>query len=148
MSDPISLAGQIGVAQGTTALDQIAPVPGTGSGQDLERLKSLVQEHALKAETTPNPPVNDVTEIAVTKAPGDAILEGIAGIKDTYETHLSSIEDRLTRMADTGSLDLGNQFSETLGLQLDIAQWSMSVMGVDNSAKAGTNTIKELSKGA
>ena len=42
---------------------------------------------------------------------------------------------------------IGNDFADTVALQLEVARWSMSVMGIDNSSKAGTNTIKELSKG-
>ena len=46
----------------------------------------------------------------------------------------------------TESAGLTN-FSEILALQIDVSKWSMSVMGVDNASKAGSNTIKELSHG-
>lgn len=146
MSEPISLTTQAAVTRAPAALPA-----GSNSPQDLDALRTAV------ANASPQPPQTiDVSSAAPQvggavessfRSPGDSILEGIAGLKDGYEESLGAIENRIERLASGDPMKIGNNFSETVALQLDIARWSMSVMGVDNSAKAGTNTIKELSKG-
>ena len=100
----------------------------------------------VNADTTVN------TEMQVggtSEAPqtlGDSVLESFASLKGGYDESLGVIESRLERLASGDPMRIGNHFAETVSLQLDVARWSMSVMGVDNSAKAGTNTVKELTK--
>ncbi len=149
MSDPISLASQATISQTVGGTSAMPSVPEVSSDTDLERLRMLVSEVASKYEqpgVDTGLGVNGTQETQM-RTPGDAILEGMSHLKDGYEASLSSIEGRLDRLASTDPMAVGNHYVETVGLQLDIAKWSMSVMGVDNSAKAGTNTVKELSKG-
>jgi hypothetical protein len=146
MSDPISFTGQAALGQAGGMLNPIDSVVQPGSGDDLNRLRSMMADMSSKNEVAASQAVNAADNVAV-RSPGDAVLEGVAKIKNGYEDHLGSIETRLERISSGNALDLGNSFSETVGLQLEVAQWSMSVMGIDNSAKAGTNTVKELSKG-
>jgi hypothetical protein len=66
--------------------------------------------------------------------------------RSEYQESVKSINHRLEGVSRNEMAGLNN-FSEILSLQVDIGKWSMSVMGVDNATKAGTNTIKELSRG-
>lgn len=148
MSSPVTIIAQAAVSQGT--LEAAAAQP--GSPQDLERLRELVSGVSSRMEAVPSPGVGDIGDIggvseSVLRSPGDAILDGISRMKQGYEQSLESIENRLGALADGDPMAIGNDFADTVALQLDVARWSMSVMGIDNSSKAGTNTIKELSKG-
>lgn len=145
MSSPVTIIAQAAVSQGT--LEAAAAQP--GSPQDLERLRELVSGVSSRMEAVPSPGVGDIGGVseAVLRSPGDAILDGISRMKQGYEQSLESIENRLGALADGDPMAIGNDFADTVALQLDVARWSMSVMGIDNSSKAGTNTIKELSKG-
>ena len=152
MSEPVSIASQAAIAQ-TTSVQPLAEAPeGISSSTDLERLRALIAEvggtqDANIAEAAAASEVQGVSQTEM-RAPGDAILEGISGLKDGYHGTLDAIENRLQVISNGDpSAALGSDFSQIMGLQLDIARWTMSVMGVDNSTKAGTNTIKELSKG-
>jgi hypothetical protein len=78
---------------------------------------------------------------------GDSILDGVAKFNTGYNDSLDNITNKLEHIASTDPLELGSNFGELMALQVEIARWTMSVMGVDNASKAGTNTIKELSKG-
>jgi len=145
MSSPVTIIAQAAVSQGT--LEAAAAQP--GSPQDLERLRELVSGVSSRMEAVPSSRVGDIGGVseAVLRSPGDAILDGISRMKQGYEQSLESIENRLGALADGDPMAIGNDFADTVALQLDVARWSMSVMGIDNSSKAGTNTIKELSKG-
>jgi hypothetical protein len=77
---------------------------------------------------------------------GDTILEGMMRFGNNYQSSLRAIEGRLQDVVKSEGSGLTN-FSEILALQIDVSKWSMSVMGVDNAAKAGANTVKELSRG-
>lgn len=141
----------------TPVLAAAAPVPAAltqtlpmtvqaSSPQDLERLRSLV------AGTQPAGENIAVTAAAQTgsgamRTFGDSILEGVARFNSGYNDSLSSITHRLEYIASTDPMKIGNDFGEIMALQVEVARWTMSVMGVDNASKAGTNTIKELSKG-
>ena len=145
MSAPVAIVSQAVVAQDSVG----SPLSTVGSSQDLERLRGLVSEVSSQMQTEPlsgGGNVGEVTDSAF-RSPGDAILDGIFQLKQGYNQSLESIETRLGHLAEGNPMAIGNDFSDTIALQLDVARWSMSVMGVDNSSKAGTNTIKELSKG-
>ncbi len=116
---------------------------------DLDRLRTLIQSTASQ---TANPlglaPVAPVgtDAVAKTRSFGDSVLESALRFGDNYKSSMSAIETRLQEVVKNDSAGLAN-FSDILALQVDVAKWSMSVMGVDNASKAGTNTIKELSRG-
>ena len=117
---------------------------------DLDRLRSLLQQTAAQT-ANPNPGVpapEAVTEVAGegTGTFGDSILQGLMSFRSGYQESVQSINHRLKGISGNEMAGLNN-FSEILSLQMDIGKWSMSVMGVDNATKAGTNTIKELSRG-
>lgn len=153
MSDPVSLAGQAAAAQ-SPLLSGLGSVPEAGSPYDLDRLRQAVTELSRdlqpggvqSGQAPPAPAVDSVSEAAI-RSPGDSILEGIVHLKDNYHDSIGAINSRLNRLSSGDPMQLGSQFSETIALQFEVAQWSMSVMGVDNSTKAGTNAVKELSKG-
>ena len=137
----------VAAAPAPAALTQ--PLPMTvqaSSPHDLERLRSLVSGTQTGENINLTPPTTQVENNGM-KTFGDSILEGVSKFNSGYNDRLSSITDKLAYIADTNSLDIGNNFAQMMGLQVEIAQWSMSVMGVDNASKAGTNTVKELSKG-
>lgn len=119
---------------------------------DLERLRALIQ---ATASQTANPngvsvsgidPAGVVAKTGTTGTFGDSILQGILRFGDSYQNSMKSIEGRLHEVAQADPSSLAN-FSDILALQIDVSKWSMSVMGVDNASKAGSNTIKELSRG-
>lgn len=121
----------------------------TFNPSDLERLRELIKSTASQ---TANPPGAAVAAAGIAPAGpakpsfGDTILHGMLRFGDHYQNSMQTIETRLQQMVKTESTGLTN-FSDILGLQIDVAKWSMSVMGVDNASKAGSNTIKELSRG-
>jgi hypothetical protein len=116
---------------------------------DLDRLRSLLQQTASQ---TANPgqtlPTSEVIAEAATapRSFGDSILDGIMRFRGEYQKSVESINTRVSQLSENETAGLNN-FSEILSLQVDVSKWSMSVMGVDNASKAGTNTIKELSRG-
>jgi hypothetical protein len=117
----------------------------------VEYLKQLVASTAPIAPAPAQAPeapgaVGAVQDTGFTSL-GDSILEGISSFNTGYHDSLHAINARLENIAETGPLKLGTDFGEILSLQIEVARWSMSVMGVDNASKAGTNTIKELSRG-
>jgi hypothetical protein len=119
---------------------------------DLDRLRELIQSAASQTAN----PLGSTPALAVSAADavgkptgrsfGDTILEGVLRFGNNYESSMHSIETRLQEVVRTESSGLTN-FSDILALQIDVSKWSMSVMGVDNASKAGSNTIKELSHG-
>ncbi|MBL9205797.1 MAG: hypothetical protein JNN01_11965 [Opitutaceae bacterium] len=121
----------------------------TFSESDLARLRELIQSAASQ---TANP--QGLTPLAdgvgavdgVKRSFGDSILEGMMRFGNNYQSSLRAIETRLQDVVKSEGTGLTN-FSEILALQIDVSKWSMSVMGVDNAAKAGANTVKELSRG-
>lgn len=134
-------------APAPTVLTQSLPmVVQASSPQDLERLRSLVAGTQPAGE---NIAVTTATETGSggMRTFGDSILEGVAKFNSGYNDSLSSITHRLEHIASTDPMKIGNDFGEIMALQVEVARWTMSVMGVDNASKAGTNTIKELSKG-
>ena len=144
---PVSLA----VPVPTTAVAPVAPaaIPAL-EATDLERLRSLLQQTAAQT-ANPNPGLpapGAVTEVTAEGARsfGDSILQGMMSFRSEYQDSVKSINQRLVGVSQNEMAGLNN-FSEILSLQVDIGKWSMSVMGVDNATKAGTNTIKELSRG-
>jgi hypothetical protein len=126
----------------------IEPAPSFNES-DLARLRELIQSAASQ---TANPqgltPATDPTGAVegVRRTFGDTILEGMMRFGNNYQSSLSAIEGRLQDVVKSEGSGLTN-FSEILALQIDVSKWSMSVMGVDNAAKAGANTVKELSRG-
>jgi hypothetical protein len=135
------------VAATPAAIEPIAAFNPT----DLEKLRQLIQSAASQ---TANPagvaPIDGTLADGVTKVGGrsfgDSILEGVLRFGNNYQSSMKSIDTRLQEVVRTESNGLSN-FSDILALQIDVAKWSMSVMGVDNASKAGANTIKELSRG-
>jgi len=132
----------------------VTPVPSGAipalEATDLERLRSLLQ-HTAAQTANPNPGLpatGAVPEVTVggTRSFGDSILQGMMSFRSEYQESVKSINHRLEGVSRNEMAGLNN-FSEILSLQVDIGKWSMSVMGVDNATKAGTNTIKELSRG-
>lgn len=119
------------------------------SASDLDRLRSLIQSTASQ---TANPAGNVAAlelAAATTGAPrslGDSILQGMLSFGDKYHQSMKLIETRVKDVVGAKGDGLNN-FADLMSLQIDVSKWSMSVTGVDNAAKAGTNTIKELSKG-
>jgi hypothetical protein len=137
----------VAAAPAPAALTQTLPMTVQASSpHDLERLRSLVSGTQTGENVNLTPPAAQVENDGM-KTFGDSILEGVSKFNSGYNDRLTSITDKLAYIADTNSLDIGNNFAQMMGLQVEIAQWSMSVMGVDNASKAGTNTVKELSKG-
>lgn len=119
---------------------------------DLDRLRELIQSTAAQ---TANPTgtataidgaLGETAVQGASRSFGDSILEGVMRFGSNYQNSMRSIETRLQDVVRSDSTGLTN-FSEILALQVDVSKWSMSVMGVDNAAKAGSNTIKELSRG-
>lgn len=129
----------------------LTPVPSSFQAEDLARLRELIQ---ATASQTANPlgvhPATPMpagpTEAVQPGGLGDSILQGILRFGDGYQKSMSTIDTRLREVTQADSNGLAN-FGEILALQVDVARWSMSVMGVDNASKAGSNTIKELSRG-
>jgi len=122
------------------------------SPTDLDRLRTLIQSTASQtANPLGVPPLVDASLAsgptpATGRSLGDSILESVFRFGNNYQNSMHSIETRLQDVVRTEGSGLTN-FSEILALQVDVSKWSMSVMGVDNASKAGSNTIKELSRG-
>lgn len=115
------------------------------SAYDVERLRNLiagVQSVAEQGNLTP--PVTQAESGGFVTL-GDSILQGVAKFNTGYNDSLEGINAKLKDISNP--LSLGDDFGKLMELQVEVARWSMSVMGVDNASKAGTNTIKELSKG-
>ncbi len=117
------------------------------SAHDLDRLRSLVAGDQPGGETISPATATAQVESAGMKTFGDSILEVVAKFNSGYNDSLSSITSKLEHISNTDATSLGNNFGQIMELQVEVARWSMSVMGVDNASKAGTNTVKELSKG-
>jgi len=126
------------------------PLPVTlqaSSAADLDRLRSLVAGVQPAGENVAvQPPVTQMEPTGF-RTLGDSILDGVAKFNSGYNDSLGNINAKLEQIAATNPLNLGTDFGEIMALQVEVARWTMSVMGVDNASKAGTNTIKELSKG-
>ncbi len=135
-------------APAPTVLTQTLPMTAqVSSAYDVDRLRALVANVQPTGENVGiNPPVNNLEQGGF-RTMGDSILDGVAKFNSGYNDSLSSITHKLDHIASTDPLQLGSNFGELMALQVEVARWSMSVMGVDNASKAGTNTIKELSKG-
>jgi hypothetical protein len=135
------------VASTAPALEPLAQF----NPSDLERLRNLIQATAAQ---TANPQGLSVTAAnaagGVTPVQGasfgDSILQGLLRFGEGYQSSMKSIEGRLQEVARADPTSLAN-FADIMALQIDVSKWSMSVMGVDNASKAGSNTIKELSRG-
>ncbi len=142
---PIAIAA---AAPAPAAFTQALPVTvQVSSAADVDRLRALVagiQPTGEKVDLTP--PTTKVDEGGF-RTMGDSILEGVAKFNTGYNDSLDNITQKLEHISSTDPLELGSNFGELMALQVEIARWTMSVMGVDNASKAGTNTIKELSKG-
>jgi hypothetical protein len=144
---PIATSTPAVAATQAAALEPVAAFNPT----DLEKLRALIQSAAAQ---TANPvgvtPIEgallDGATNVTTRSLGDSILESVLRFGNNYQSSMASIETRLQEVVRTESAGLSN-FSDILALQIDVAKWSMSVMGVDNASKAGSNTIKELSRG-
>lgn len=135
-------------APAPSVLAQPLPVdPQVSSATDLERLRSLVANVQPSGQTVQAAPAPAKIEESGFRTLGDSILSGVAKFNSGYNDSLSNITAKLEHIAATNPLDIGNNFGEVMALQVEVARWTMSVMGVDNASKAGTNTIKELSKG-
>lgn len=117
---------------------------------DLDRLRELIKNTATETANPQGvPPAADTGNPATApkvRTLGDSILEGVLRFGNNYQSSMQSIDSRLQDVVRTEGTGLTN-FSEILALQIDVSKWSMSVMGVDNASKAGSNTIKELSRG-
>jgi hypothetical protein len=149
MTPPIAAAIAAPVQTAVTQPQMLQPT-GVSPAGDLERLRALVASSAPPAgyvEAAPTPPPTVAVEQSAFRTLGDSILESISSFNSGYNQSLESINTKLDSISSTNTLDLGSNFDEIMGLQVEIARWSMSVMGVDNASKAGTNTVKELSKG-
>jgi hypothetical protein len=148
MTPPITAA--VTLAAQTAATQPQAVPTGQFAQSDLERLRSLVASTqpptSYQQAAPPAPP--EVVDKSTFQTLGDSILQGISSFNSGYQEGLESINTKLKSISSDSALNLGNNFGEIMGLQVEIARWSMSVMGVDNASKAGTNTVKELSKGA
>lgn len=134
-------------APAPTVLTQTMPVTAqAGSMYDVERLRALVAGVQPAGETLAvNAPLQ--VQEGGFRTLGDSILDGVAKFNTGYNDSLDNITQKLEHIASTDPLELGSNFGELMALQVEVARWTMSVMGVDNASKAGTNTIKELSKG-
>lgn len=135
-------------APAPTVMTQTLPMTAqVSSAYDVDRLRALVAGTQPTGETINiNPPANHIEQGGF-RTMGDSILDGVAKFNSGYNDSLSSITNKLEHIASTDPLELGSNFGELMALQVEVARWTMSVMGVDNASKAGTNTIKELSKG-
>lgn len=140
----------LSAASAPAALPQPLPVTlAASSSADLDRLRTLVagvQPMGENLQTGLTPPPGKIEESGF-RTLGDSILEGVAKFNSGYNDSLSNITAKLEHISANDPLQLGNNFGELMSLQVEVARWTMSVMGVDNASKAGTNTIKELSKG-
>jgi hypothetical protein len=149
MTPPISAAVTL-AAQTAATQPQAIPTSPQFAQSDLERLRALVANTAppssYEQAAPPAPP--EVVDKSTFQTMGDSILQGISSFNRGYHEGLESINNKLKTISRNDTLSLGNNFADIMGLQVEIARWSMSVMGVDNASKAGTNTVKELSKGA
>lgn len=138
-------------APAPSVLTQSLPMTAqASSAYDLERLRSLVagvQPTGENVNAGLPPAAIAQTEQSGFRTMGDSILAGVAKFNSGYNDSLQSITNKLEHVASKDPLELGSNFGELMALQVEVARWTMSVMGVDNASKAGTNTIKELSKG-
>lgn len=133
------------VSATVTAATTPAAIPAL-EATDLERLRSLLQQTASQTvNPTATPPAPEVAGER-TRSLGDSILEGMMRFREGYHDQVRSINQRIEGVAQNEMAGL-NDFSQIMSLQIDVSKWSMAVMGVDNASKAGTNTIKELSRG-
>lgn len=149
MSSPIAVA--VPPPQGIFSNPATSPqAAGSFNVQDLERLRNLVAEVPSAPNVTEALPPQQVQEVqkAEIQTLGDSILDGITSFNSGYHDSLKNISAKIDRISNADPLQLGSNFGEIMTLQVEVARWSMSVTGVDNASKAGTNTIKELSKGA
>ncbi|MBB5031228.1 hypothetical protein [Prosthecobacter vanneervenii] len=136
-------------APAPAAFSQPLPVtPPASSMADVDRLRALVAG-VQPVSGTSTPPVNQAAqaEQGGFRTLGDSILEGVSKFNLGYNDSLNGITTKIEEISRADPLQLGNDFGQIMSLQIEIARWTMSVMGVDNASKAGTNTIKELSKG-
>jgi hypothetical protein len=148
MTSPIAAAVAAPVQTAITQPQMLQPTGASPAG-DLERLRALVANTAPTVgyvEAAPPPPPETVEKSAF-RSLGDSILESISSFNSGYNQSMNTINSKLESISGGSTLELGSNFDEVMGLQVEIARWSMSVMGVDNASKAGTNTVKELSKG-
>ena len=141
---PIAIAA----APAPAAFTQMMPVAiQAASMADLDRLRALVAGIQPSGESINLTPPTTQVEQGGFRTMGDSILDGVAKFNTGYNDSLDNITNKLEHIANTDPLELGSNFGELMALQVEIARWTMSVMGVDNASKAGTNTIKEPSKG-
>jgi hypothetical protein len=141
---PIAIAA----APAPAAFSQMMPAAiQAASMADLDRLRALVAGIQPSGESINLTPPTTQVEQGGFRTMGDSILDGVAKFNTGYNDSLDNITNKLEHIANTDPLELGSNFGELMALQVEIARWTMSVMGVDNASKAGTNTIKELSKG-
>lgn len=138
------------VAAAPVPVQPASPAPLTAQASnayDVDRLRALVAGVQPSGEAvTAMPPVTETSQGGFNTI-GDSILQGVAKFNSGYNDSLDNINTKLQHISSTNPLELGSNFGELLELQVEVARWTMSVMGVDNASKAGTNTIKELSKG-
>jgi hypothetical protein len=116
---------------------------------DLARLRELLHNTVAGSVNVGAPAsaeLGPVVADGAARSLGDSILEGILSFRGNYQNSVDTINTRVLKLAGNETAGL-NSFSEIMSLQLDVSKWSMSVMGVDNASKSGTNTIKELSRG-
>jgi hypothetical protein len=150
MTSPIAAAVAAPLQTAVTQ-PQMLQTTGASPAGDLERLRALVANSTPTVgyvEAAPALPPPEAVEKSAFRSLGDSILESISSFNSGYNQSMNSINTKLDAISGDSPLDLGSNFDEVMGLQVEIARWSMSVMGVDNASKAGTNTVKELSKGA
>jgi hypothetical protein len=141
---PIAIAA----APAPAAFSQTMPVTIQASSMaDLDRLRAIVAGIQPTGENINLTPPTTKVEQGGFRTMGDSILDGVAKFNTGYNDSLDNITNKLEHITNTDPLELGSNFGELMALQVEIARWTMSVMGVDNASKAGTNTIKELSKG-
>lgn len=124
------------------------PAAPSFSPSDLDRLRELIQATASQTANPagPAPFASGATPPVGGRSLGDSILDGVLNFSRNYQSSMHAIESRLQEVVKTDSAGLTN-LSDIVALQIDVSKWSMSVMGVDNASKAGSNTIKELSRG-
>jgi len=151
MSSPVLAALHVsaGAAQLSSAVPQPIASSSSSSAYDLERLRSLVAAPDVNNGAQPVGADGAVgkTQETQPRTIGDSILEGLSRINSGYNSSLDAINNHLNTVAQSDASSLGNNFGEMMSLQMEVARWSLSVTGVDNSAKAATNTVKELSRG-
>lgn len=145
---PVAIAA---AAPAPAAFSQTLPVNTPASSMaDVDRLRALVAGvQPVGGDGAGVPPVNQNSQVEQGgfRTLGDSILEGVSKFNLGYNDSLNGITTKIEEISRADPLQLGNNFGEIMSLQIEIARWTMSVMGVDNASKAGTNTIKELSKG-